>query len=384
MELEFDNEIDALLRKAHNGGRGVLVGDTTKLHLDADEISAFAEHAVPDSTKKKYIAHFADCERCRSTLSELILLNSEAGTEVASVVSAPGENAVPWYRKLFLFPNLAYAMGGLVLLFSGFLAFSVIKNTENQPSSDISQIAKTQEPAANGPNLGYEETYDAANKPMANAMNSAANTMANAANASVNTASTKDAPAPAATVPSSDDYKQAAPSFSTDGIISGGKAQAETPPAKPDDRPVTMSDKNDLGKAEEQRRGRDQEVSKEKDEKKLRSQPAPSGGPFKAMKGPSRNDRNDSNMRDNAPAAKKSAQAESSISLNSLDRRQVSGKTFERKGVWYDSTYRGQPTTNVRRGTSDYKKLESGLRSIGDNLGGTIVVVWKEKAYRID
>lgn len=383
MELEFDNEIDALLRKAHNGGRGVLVGDTTKLHLDADEISAFAENAVPDSTKKKYIAHFADCERCRSTLSDLILLNSEAGTEVASVVSAPVENAVPWYRKLFLFPNLAYAMGGLVLLFSGFLAFSIIKNADNQASSDISQIAETQEPAANGPNLGYEGTYDAANKPVANTMSSAANTMATAANASANNASTKDAPAPAATVPSIDDYKQAAPSFSTDGIISGGIAQAETPPAKPAERSVTMSDKNDLGKAEELRRGRDQEVSKEKDENKLRSQPvlAP-GGPLK--KGPSRNERNDTGFRDNAPAAKKSAQADSSISLNSLDRRQVSGKTFERKGVWYDSAYRGQPTTNVRRGTSDYKKLESGLRSIGDNLGGTIVVVWKEKAYRID
>jgi hypothetical protein len=383
MELEFDNEIDALLRKARDGSRGVLVGDTTKLHLDADEISAFAEHAVPDSTKQKYITHFADCERCRSTLSDLILLNSEAGTEVASVVSAPVENTVPWYRKLLLFPNLAYAMGGLVLLFSGFLAFSVIKNSENQASSDISQIAKTQEPATNGPNLGYEETYDAANKPMANAMNSAANTMANAANSSVNTASTKSAPLPVATVPSADDYKQAAPSFSTDGILSGGKTQAETPPAKPAERPVTMSDKNDLGKAEEQRRGRDQEVSKEKDENKLRSQPAPSG-PFKSPIGPSRNERNDSGMRENAPAAKKSAQAESSISLNSLDRRQVSGKTFERKGVWYDSAYRGQPTTNVRRGTSDYKKLESGLRLIGDNLGGTIVVVWKEKAYRID
>lgn len=383
MELEFDNEIDALLRNARDGGRGVLVGDTTKPHLDADEISAFAEHAVPDSTKQKYITHFADCERCRSTLSRLILLNSEAGSEVASVVSAPVENAVPWYRKLFLFPNLAYVMGGLVLLFSGFLAFSVLRNADRQSISDISQIAKTEEPAASGPNLGYEETYDAANKSVANAMNSSANTTANAADTSVNTASTKNVPVPAATVPSSDDYRQAAPSFSTDGIISGGKAAAEPLPAKPADRPVTMSDKNDLGRAEEQRRGREHEVSKEKDENKLRSQPAPApGGQLK--KGPSRNERNDTVMRDNAPASKKSAQAESSFSLNSLDRRQVSGKTFERKGVWYDSAYRGQPTTNVRRGTNDYKKLESGLRSIGDNLGGTIVVVWKEKAYRID
>ena len=60
------------------------------------------------------------------------------------------------------------------------------------------------------------------------------------------------------------------------------------------------------------------------------------------------------------------------------------GKTFKRKdNVWYDSAYRGQPTTNVTRGTSEYKKLNSGLRGIAENLGGTVIAVWKEKAYRI-
>jgi hypothetical protein len=62
----------------------------------------------------------------------------------------------------------------------------------------------------------------------------------------------------------------------------------------------------------------------------------------------------------------------------------VGGKTFKRENnVWYDSTYRGQATTNVARGTNEYKKLDAGLRGIAENLGGTIVVVWKQKAYRI-
>ena len=86
MELEFDNEIDALLRKARDD-RGVLVGDTAKLHLDADEISAFAENAVPDSAKRAYMAHFADCDGCRKTLSGVILLNSEAAVETATAVA---------------------------------------------------------------------------------------------------------------------------------------------------------------------------------------------------------------------------------------------------------------------------------------------------------
>ena len=65
-------------------------------------------------------------------------------------------------------------------------------------------------------------------------------------------------------------------------------------------------------------------------------------------------------------------------------KRTISGKTFEnRDRVWYDSAYHGQATTNVRRGTEEYKKLDGGLRNIANSLGGTVVIVWKEKAYRI-
>ncbi len=50
---------------------------------------------------------------------------------------------------------------------------------------------------------------------------------------------------------------------------------------------------------------------------------------------------------------------------------------------WIDSTYKGQSTTNISRGTNEYKKLDFGLRSIVENLGGTVIVVWKEKVYRV-
>jgi hypothetical protein len=64
--------------------------------------------------------------------------------------------------------------------------------------------------------------------------------------------------------------------------------------------------------------------------------------------------------------------------------REVNGKSFSRVGsVWYDAAYQGQQTKDVRRGTNEYKKLDSGLRSIADTLGGTVVVVWRDGAYRI-
>jgi hypothetical protein len=71
-------------------------------------------------------------------------------------------------------------------------------------------------------------------------------------------------------------------------------------------------------------------------------------------------------------------------SSSGAESRQIGGKTFTRKeGVWYDASYNGQTTTNISRGSDDYKKLDSGLRSIAGNLGGTVVLVWKNKAYRI-
>ena len=55
MELEFDKEMDSLLRKSGEASRGVLVGDKPdekpKVHLDADQLSAFAENAMPEKSR---------------------------------------------------------------------------------------------------------------------------------------------------------------------------------------------------------------------------------------------------------------------------------------------------------------------------------------------
>src|SRR5688572_4139082 len=122
MDFEFDKEIDAILRKARGGEVVTSAGS----HPDADEISAFAENAVSDAARQRYTAHFADCIRCRKILSNVIVFNSEAETEAASsavLVETAAAAKAPWYRRLFAFPQLAYAMGALVLLFSGFFGY---------------------------------------------------------------------------------------------------------------------------------------------------------------------------------------------------------------------------------------------------------------------
>jgi hypothetical protein len=64
--------------------------------------------------------------------------------------------------------------------------------------------------------------------------------------------------------------------------------------------------------------------------------------------------------------------------------RSIGGKNFtKRDGVWYDAEYSNQATTNVRRNTDAYRSLDREVRTIAESLDGTVVVVWKAKAYRI-
>ena len=131
MELEFDKEIDAILRKAPGGVAVAATNATASTHLDADTIAAFAENALPDKTKLLYMEHFADCDRCRKQLSHAILMKNEAETVTASSVSSPvTEAAIPWYQKFFKTPNLALAMGALVLAFSCFLGYLALQKGE--------------------------------------------------------------------------------------------------------------------------------------------------------------------------------------------------------------------------------------------------------------
>ena len=143
MELDFDKEIDALLRQtARSEQFATANGSNAPAHIDADAISAFAENALPEKTRALYMTHLADCDRCRKILSSVIMLGQNA--EVSASSSVIGEIAavpMPWYRRLLLFPNLAYTMGDLVLVFSGLLSYLVLQNSNRTAKTEVSQVA---------------------------------------------------------------------------------------------------------------------------------------------------------------------------------------------------------------------------------------------------
>jgi hypothetical protein len=390
MELEFDKEIDSLLRKNGEGARGVLVGDapggSQRVHLDADQLSAFAENAIPEKSRGLYMSHLADCDHCRRILSGLIALNAEAEPVKEPVVApaiVPATSIEPWYRRLLL-PNLAYVMGGLVLIFGGLITFSLLQSSNG--SETISQsVANTS--SARGPMDVAQELESSAMPSNANA-SAASNQPLMNANASSNAVAANAAPSGSSSAPLKE--KDAAPAddrlagVTLDGVDAAKPAAAAPAPMPPPPaqtqpseavisteeakreeakaRSITVKKKDAQGERE------DAALAAKQGQDVARTQ---AGGVSKPTPGPSRDGAQNFPNRANT-------------TYEMYEEKRVSGKTFRnRDGVWYDLVYRGQATNSVRRRSDEYRKLDSGLRTIAESLGGTVVVVWESKAYRI-
>lgn len=385
MELEFDKEIDAILRKAQPT-RGVLVGDDPadpKKHLDGDTIAAFAENALPEKAKLLYVAHFADCDHCRKQLSFVMQMNNEAAAVVAPspAVERAIEPTIPWYRRILKVPNLALAMGALVLVFSGVLGYLMM---QKQTASNRAVVSQAEAPDRGQPALNRQSGLS--NQTSANAMAPAANTAANSESVlqsgrgpnteSDNLGRLDTAEKPAAPAKSGqfqpDGASGSENSFNVDGQ-EAGRAQTQTKPAAPPPPVTTDTTASGIAMERDEKKG---DAAKLKEESKDLE-------PAKQRSGENRG------VRDMPRAASKIAPSRAGLAQNQLSSntpvtRIIGGKTFNnRDGAWYDSAYHGQATANFRRDTTEYKKLDSRLRGIADTVGGTVVIVWKAKAYRI-
>jgi hypothetical protein len=394
MELEFDKEIDSLLRKTGGADRGVLVGDKPadkpKLHLDADEFSAFAENVLPTKARALHMAHLADCDRCRRILTGLISLNAESVDEsVGAPAIVPVASVEPWYRRLLL-PNLAYVMGGLVLIFGGLITFSLLQSSVGENATISQSVANTT--SARGPMEVADEMQSTEMTSNSNAASAVANKPLINSNAAASDSSLSANSAPSGStlgqakerdaVPADDDRAKLAIDGADAKAPAAAPAAAAPPPpaAKPEANEAITSKAAEPSREEAKARSVSEKKKDVEDEKAdtalaarqvedvARSQ---AGGVAKSTPGPSRNTRqNFPNRADNT--------------YEMYEEKRLGGRTFQRRdNVWYDRAYRGQATKNVRRNTDEYRELDSGLRLIAESLNGVVVVVWEKKAYRI-
>ena len=397
MDLEFDKEMDALLRKA--AGSGVLVGDDANSHLDADTIAAFAENALPQKSRTIYTQHLAACDPCRISLANLISLNAAAKPAMAAAAAPVPAVYVPWYRKLFQAPNLAYVMGGLVLVFGGLFGVYVLQNAFTNQTASVSMIQPDDAPQS-AP--ARAEAANAVSTQNANA-NSTSNTageiphsvgVADAPFGETNTAVATQPMASTSTTSNTADIAMAKPapvdSLDRDKSLAIAPAAAPPPAVKEaEKREEDERTKNEARVATEQAARKQDNSANLYNNQQNQAQMMPGAGNKTA--GPSRADVQRDNraygrqMDDKVAKAKDAEVAAGTTAGGSASStRSVGGKTFELKqSAWYDSAYSGQTTKNVQRGTDEFRKLDSGLRNIANGISGTVVVVWKGKAYRI-
>jgi hypothetical protein len=397
MKQAENNEMDLILRalgRRATGGlsarRGDEGGGFTE-HLDADELNAFAEGMVPDRARTRYTQHIADCENCRSIV--ITLTQAAAPTvQPPAVTENVGTGFLHKVAAWFSPPVLRYAVPAVAL--AAVIGISLLALRE-QRSSDFVAQHQPSSPAISGePNqaatpsaYSSAEAPDAAQKSLQSATNEEGLEKKNLPgdrSALDQTPETKAAKTVADLQAAKD---SAQPGTSSTGASQPSFAPEPNAPAAPPPQPApSEADKLAILSKEEsaqpqaaQRRQREDYKVQARDEAESNRAAAPTAGASSPSPG-----RVQGLMTENRGYASKNKRD----SVDDSETRSVSGRQFRRqRNAWVDTAYdSSRATINVRRGSEQYRALiadEPAIRTIVEQLGGEIVLVWKGRAYRI-
>ena len=400
MKQTKHNEIDLLLRsltrsrKSDFGpGDVVLEDQTVTEHMDADELSSYAERTLPAAARARYTAHLSDCASCRKTVAAL---SDASGISVSEqVVEQFGR--VSFWRQLtaffspqvlrFAIPALAiFAIVGVGLFalrdkeHARFVAQNQRSTSTAAPTDSIQVSASPQQETLSnvaGSKAKSGEANDApsppADKKTASETKEQASKTADSVNESAAVA--KDSPG----------VKSSAGVFSTVQPTFAPEPAAPPPP-KPESVSVARRAENVASErevpAEKDERGRqqDEERARSKNETAQVQAAQSNSRPAGALRGAAQGNRSVETKRSDASADRSGEDNE--------ETRSVSGRRFRRQGsAWVDTAYdASHAVTNITRGSEQYRALvadEPVIRTIAEQLAGEVVLVWKGRAYRI-
>ncbi len=151
MKQTDNDKMDLLLRglaKREGAGTampGAFEDQSPTDHLDADELSSYAERALPDVTRARYTAHLADCTRCRKIVTELTLAS---GTSLTSSRLEKPASTTLWekFGALFAAPVLRYAVPALALF--AVIGVTFIALRQERQTSFVAQTQEVPAPAS--------------------------------------------------------------------------------------------------------------------------------------------------------------------------------------------------------------------------------------------
>jgi hypothetical protein len=390
MKQANDNEMDLLLRSLARGRKqtawqsGSEDGEqVSSAHLDADELNSYAEGVAPAPARARYMEHLADCDACRGIL---VGLSQAAGAANRFEVPEQKGGAGFWQKvSQFFSPTvLRYAVPALVLTAVIGIGLVVMRQQKDfrfvaqnerqvaappvvssQPDSNGGAAAKSDgtvqkqvsgknpEKVKEVPALERNETdaREDSSKPDASVMKAPAKDAGQATGIATATESRPYASEPNAAAPPP-------PAPLRDAEKSAELAKAR--PAKREDQPRDQDEayrvqSDDVHGPNRSRSNTDRPASQR------------GAGVMGGARGPSGMDK------------KKAGETET---------RSVMGRQFTREGdAWVDTAYESpRATVRVTRGSEQFRALvadEPGLRTISEQLGGVVIVVWKNRAYRI-
>jgi hypothetical protein len=420
-----DKQIDVLMRRYAKAAPRTSVSG----HLDADELSAFAEGSLPPATRAGYVSHLADCDECRKQASALAI-SSGAVVRTEESPSTAGEGRSFWQVLIGLFalPVLRYAAFAAVLLIVAGVAFVALRRSR----SDSQMIALNEQPI---------QQRESAVKPPAEIQDGSSR------NKQVNT-DTRSTPSPQVSAENDQiakadtNTKPAEPPASTGGLMKEAPpaapvtaekkaAQGEVTQTAPSYAPAPPGDVATQKKQENYRElqpgsgisgprqqqqkldtadkfGQERERDANKDVSRTDDLASKSGAPASVAanqlppsprrsidekaKGPMRNMENNTNAINRNENLGR-VESPKTTSTGGSDRaateeaqtRSAGGRKFRRQGAaWVDQKFKSSMTLkSVSRGSDAFDGLDSGLRAIAQQLGGEVIVVWKGKAYLI-
>lgn len=443
MKEGFDKEIDLLLRRRVGvGAEARAFGDgvpRAEAHLDADELSAFAEGALPTSARVAAASHMADCDECRGLAVNLARASGaemelERRAAVAASVPAVGAKAATargWWSFLFAPRALRYAAPALALCLVAVVSFVALRSRRDdarlsqgtmKSESPQLEVAKNQagEPvgatatananesvvaqgsvATESRNAGASST--SAPPPALSAKDAAVASGAGSPADSVDKKADEPAPPPPA---KAEAPVEVAPPMSKSGppvevgeTAKGENKEKSARQSQPEEEAASNEYAVQQRRANNQVRGVDNNIQMPdgaRGQKRGAADNAPSNsaGGSLASAAP-KGDRDRSAPAPSAPASRRGRSSgeqrergEDDEVVRVGDARSVAGHRFRREGgAWVDVNYKSSmASTGVRRGTDAYRALVADIPEIGrvaEQLGGEVVVVVKGRAYRI-
>lgn len=452
MKQDFNDSVDSMLRDYARrvGARESSVRESrvperltfdhdNMEHLDADEMAAFAENALPTAARARTVAHLADCNECRRFVVALTNAENIASESVKSLPPQIVHTRLSLREKLAAFfashAALRYAVPAFAALLFVALVAGVILNRRQPEANLVASKQESQTSDVARTDSALSDTENAANS---NASASSANPMADSAPVS-NTATTsttatttmttttniaassrraananvpnakKESPTTSApqnnnssvnALPGAEMTQQSAAS-ERQRFDDAARITNRRPAAAPSSASIANANMrgNSAGVAAEQ--SGQIAVTSSQDAKVAKGSAGSSSNNDAAQTSDSTSFSTEVRAASRRRAASTPIAAKKSLpankrAVNNADSssaappalRRINGRDFRRQGTrWIDAAYvPSQSTTNITRGSKQYLTVvgaEPGIGKIAAQLDGEIIIVWKGRAYRI-